>query len=98
MSSYCTRTSHIPHCTPVRSKYDEWLNKYYIYLVRCFTELEDIIDEYEPEPNKKRSFDIFCKMVFRTSSQYISPYIENTNEFYGHLFSDVDDDGETKSV
>lgn len=68
----------IPHKTPLGTTYEKWYLAYHDQLIEMYILVCDIISSYMPNHvqslENHNTFQGFCKMIYRSSSKYITPY------------------------
>tara|TARA_Y100000389_G_C17458512_1_gene519866 strand:+ start:923 stop:1282 length:360 start_codon:yes stop_codon:yes gene_type:complete len=75
----CVRFNHIPHRTPSKIDYDEWLDNYYLQLDQLYKIISDNMNKKYPKnkikwhnDNTKSNFD---KLIFHCSSKHIDKFV-----------------------
>lgn len=73
----CFHRNHIPNITPANTDYHEWCDIYHEHLVNLYDIFTTNLDSrYESSKVfREHSFDEFCKLIWSSSSKYISSYV-----------------------
>jgi hypothetical protein len=78
-SRQCVRANYIPHYTPSKSDFNEWIDSYYLQLNSLYKILRDKVNEKYPKNKIKwESENIkfnFYKLIYHCSSKYIDKLV-----------------------
>ena len=77
----CTIPNYIPHRTPVNTNRENWQSSYYEQLIEMFNICQNIVNDELPHHKityDNKEFNIFSHMIYKSSSKYISPYLDSS--------------------
>ncbi len=82
-SRKCQLYGYIPYPTPSNANRYEWHNAYTYHLSEMYNEIRRIINFYYPKNkidwNNVVTFNMFSKLIFDSSSKYISQLLDKFN-------------------
>lgn len=81
----CERPGYIPHPTPSDANHGDWEHAYFPQLMVMYNIVAGTIEEKYPRnrikwTDNQELFDNISELLYKSSSKYISPYLESEDE------------------